>query len=1218
MGGYPPDANDQITIVEDDGSSGGPDIQVFGGATCPPSGEEIASGLSVIDLGLVQQGGTITRTLTVKNADTATDVLGDLSLTPAGWYDVSNEPGSDLDSSLAAGQCDQFTITIDDTSSIGEKHWELEIRSTDPNEDPFKVELRAEVVPGPSTEPDIHLREISANGTVLQVSGSYSNLTVGQEFQVHVYSSIDKVTAGDLLIGQATHTVGASDGNWTESIQPNFVDQEIDYYVLAVVDPVGEPLDDPEGDGDYTESDESNNQALLEFGVFRSEGSSTVLHIHGADASSDVYDLSGGAATEVRVDYGVLWDKPATSGPPYWDVNGDGRVSLEDALLLASHLAGYATYRPWTNPNEPSDVNGQGGVTALDVLLLINEINRIGTRQLTASDLPNESGRYSDPDEDAELTAGDVLWIINYINVRGTTIQEGQNPAIPLDVNNDNLVTWDDWEALMLYLVYNPSYGSYVVAPVDEIHVRSHDATDVVDAGAVEVPVWVFGGPGADNIYGGESSDRLWGGNDDDVILGGPGVDAVFGESGDDCLSGGPAGLAPVQGPGTDSCSVRELPEARDDAYSVQEDQTLTVLARGVLANDWDPDPQDDFALNVDRIVQDVAHGTLTLSEDGSFVYTPDEGFYGSDQFVYEIKDGWEHSAQDVEEAMQATVQIVVTEVPSVVITGLKVEWQGDGDTWTEAGEEEWLWGDDTLRWSIATSPTEPDIHLDYVTWYKKPWDQKDDPSVSWADYFSGSCTGPECFTPGHPGVGVWAVSPRVYFTDAYTGLGGFVAEGEAVRKEKEAEIVGVEVVGIDPGDGETNMDSFSMNGQYVDFDQNTSLFSVTTASQDVGERFFWGKNSPGSFLHDTFEYHVFVSPNKAGIPLHGRIIDVDDPSDADGPIDYDPFPGAPVFGGLGDNRDEVDTAVINAQTTQTTGEVAVAKFAVQLEHGYPGDNFRGVFATRSLHLERIKPHADATSPEVQGRVFYDGDNDNEFAGASDHWVDPKLLIEGNAFLVGPMVTVWRRVHVELNAMDTPPAGTVFDDQDSAPPSPMPTPNTDALLTALAAAFIEPADVPAPSFLPVPFVKEFPTAPDLVAHVSPYRLWASEEGYLTRYVVSFYELWNSAPDNAPPSELAAVGTCMDEIVAIPQEVVRDVGAQHAWSGAQAEAVQRMLVVHEVGHTFDLALAPALHPPGFPHHVMAVPPTDAAEGIAPEQVPLYRASDVRDIRWFGGW
>jgi len=77
-------------------------------------------------------------------------------------------------------------------------------------------------------------------------------------------------------------------------------------------------------------------------------------------------------------------------------------------------------------------------------------------------------------------------------------------------------------------------------------------------------------------------------------------------------------------------------PEVVDDAYSVNQDETLKVEEPGVLANDIDPDGDE---LEVSLVIE-PSNGVLELSEDGSFCYTPNEGFSGEDSFGYVVSDG--------------------------------------------------------------------------------------------------------------------------------------------------------------------------------------------------------------------------------------------------------------------------------------------------------------------------------------------------------------------------------------------------------------------------------------------------------------------------------------------------------------------------------------------------------------------------------------------------
>ncbi len=77
-------------------------------------------------------------------------------------------------------------------------------------------------------------------------------------------------------------------------------------------------------------------------------------------------------------------------------------------------------------------------------------------------------------------------------------------------------------------------------------------------------------------------------------------------------------------------------PQGSADSYSVNAGQTLTVSAPGVLGNDTDPDGD---SLSVASSTS-ASHGTASVSADGSFTYTPDAGFIGTDTFTYYVTDG--------------------------------------------------------------------------------------------------------------------------------------------------------------------------------------------------------------------------------------------------------------------------------------------------------------------------------------------------------------------------------------------------------------------------------------------------------------------------------------------------------------------------------------------------------------------------------------------------
>jgi VCBS repeat-containing protein len=96
-------------------------------------------------------------------------------------------------------------------------------------------------------------------------------------------------------------------------------------------------------------------------------------------------------------------------------------------------------------------------------------------------------------------------------------------------------------------------------------------------------------------------------------------------------------------------------PTAADDpSYTMLEDGTLSVNAgSGVLKNDSDADngPQTLVARNAST----PAHGTVVLNGNGSFVYTPEADYNGTDSFTYEAFDG--------AAATPATVTVTITAV---------------------------------------------------------------------------------------------------------------------------------------------------------------------------------------------------------------------------------------------------------------------------------------------------------------------------------------------------------------------------------------------------------------------------------------------------------------------------------------------------------------------------------------------------------------------------
>lgn len=81
-------------------------------------------------------------------------------------------------------------------------------------------------------------------------------------------------------------------------------------------------------------------------------------------------------------------------------------------------------------------------------------------------------------------------------------------------------------------------------------------------------------------------------------------------------------------------------PVAVADAYAVNEDAVLSVVAPGVLGNDTNVELDSLTAM----LVSGVSNGVLVLNSDGSFTYTPNANYNGADSFTYKANDGSQDS----------------------------------------------------------------------------------------------------------------------------------------------------------------------------------------------------------------------------------------------------------------------------------------------------------------------------------------------------------------------------------------------------------------------------------------------------------------------------------------------------------------------------------------------------------------------------------------------
>lgn len=97
---------------------------------------------------------------------------------------------------------------------------------------------------------------------------------------------------------------------------------------------------------------------------------------------------------------------------------------------------------------------------------------------------------------------------------------------------------------------------------------------------------------------------------------------------------------------------VNDSPVGRDDAFSVEQGNAVTGNVLDDNGNGADSDVED-AELTVDTTpTTPPSNGSVTLSEDGAFEYTPNADFTGTDSFVYTVNDS---------DGASATAEVTIT-----------------------------------------------------------------------------------------------------------------------------------------------------------------------------------------------------------------------------------------------------------------------------------------------------------------------------------------------------------------------------------------------------------------------------------------------------------------------------------------------------------------------------------------------------------------------------
>ena len=364
----------------------------------------------------------------------------------------------------------------------------------------------------------------------------------------------------------------------------NSDEYSIDEDTSMTIPPIGVLENDSDADADVLTAILVAGPAHGEL-FFNADGSFTYLpdsNYHGVD--SFTYKANDGNADSntaiVTINIGSSSDAPIAVNDDY-TVDEDGSLEITDPFGLL---------------NNDSDADGD----ELDALL-VSDVQH-GTLELNADGtftyVPNVNF-YGTDTFTYQVNDGD-----QYSNVAEVTITV--NPVNDAPVANNDQFTINEDESLNLT---NPQSILSNDSDVDEDEIKAILVSDVQH--------------GTLNLNSDGTFTYIPNSNFN-------GTDSFTYKANDEILDSNVATVTLTVVPQNDA------PVAKDDYYSINEDNILNVPADGVLENDSDVDGP---MLNVTLLV-DVSHGTLTLNPDGSFVYTPETDFSGEDNFVYTLTDG--------------------------------------------------------------------------------------------------------------------------------------------------------------------------------------------------------------------------------------------------------------------------------------------------------------------------------------------------------------------------------------------------------------------------------------------------------------------------------------------------------------------------------------------------------------------------------------------------
>lgn len=298
----------------------------------------------------------------------------------------------------------------------------------------------------------------------------------------------------------------------------------------------------------------------------------------------------------------------------------------------------------------------------------------------------------------------------------GSDTYDFSNYATDLNVN----LQPGSWSTISQTQLANLGDGHYAAGNIANALLYKNNPASLIEN--------VIGGSGNDKLVGNASNNSFKGGAGNDTIDGLGGVNtAIFSgnasdyslkQNGDgswtvtDLRAGAPDGADQLKNiqyfkfqdinVGTNTTANANAntaaPDATNDSYTTAFNTKLVVSpASGVLANDTDADGNKLTT----TLGSGPGNGTVSLNTDGSFTYTPNSRFSGTDSFTYKVNDGTNSDT--------ATVSIkVAASTTTTTTTSWWSSWGlgaspavNDHDTLPAAGSDSFVSSQDSLSEQI-------------------------------------------------------------------------------------------------------------------------------------------------------------------------------------------------------------------------------------------------------------------------------------------------------------------------------------------------------------------------------------------------------------------------------------------------------------------------------------------------------------------------------------